>query len=202
MIINIENAGKRYNNNWIFRKLSLNFVSGGKYAITGPNGSGKSTLLRIISGSLTLSEGTVTYSNGKSQVGNEEIFSHISISAPYLDIPEEYSLAELIAFHVKFKKTVIPAAEMIAHMELEPAGNRQLKYFSSGMKQKVKLGIAILTNSPVLLLDEPCTALDAGAIKWYQQMVERYAANKTVLVFSNKRSEEYSFCSNFVTPFE
>ncbi len=201
MLITLKNAGKRYNSNWVFRNLAVEFKSLGKYAIIGPNGSGKSTLLRIISGILTLTEGKITYSDGVSQLNIETIYSQISLSAPYLDIPEEYSLREFISFHKNFKNLPLSISATIARMELEYAENRLLKYFSSGMKQRVKLGIAIMTDTPVLMLDEPATALDANALDWYQNLMVEYGAGKTILVFSNNKPEEYIFCNEVLTPF-
>lgn len=197
MNIQLTNAGKKYGPHWIFRHLSVEFTEGKKYVVLGPNGSGKSTLLKIVSGGATLSEGTIEYTGGAKKIKPEDIFKQVSVAAPWLDIPEEYDLEEIIVFHTQFKKFVknIPVKEAIKIIGLEHTREKHYRAFSSGMKQRVKLGLAILTDTPLLLLDEPVTALDNKAIEWYKEMIETYTQNRTVLVFSNSREEEYGFCT-------
>ncbi len=196
MNIKLSNVGKRFERNWIFRNLSLNFVQGRRYVVLGPNGSGKSTLLKVISGNVTVSEGTVEYSNTTSPVAVEDIFSQLTIAAPYLDLPEEYTLHEIISFHKTFKPFENDLAEkqVIDILELAHTREKNYKHFSSGMKQRVKLGLAILSKTPLLLLDEPSTALDAKSVLWYQNLIKDYGAGKTIIVFSNNKEEEYGFC--------
>lgn len=166
--------------------------------VLGPNGSGKSTLLKIVSGGATLSEGSMEYSLNNKILKPEEVFQYVSIAAPWLDIPEEYTLEEIITFHTQFKKLAdgISVKEAMKIIDLEHTREKHYRNFSSGMKQRVKLGLAILTDAPLLLLDEPVTALDAKSVQWYKEMIRQYAANKTILVFSNHREEEYGFCED------
>jgi ABC-type multidrug transport system ATPase subunit len=198
--IELTNAGKKYGRNWIFRNFSYSFNEENKYVILGPNGSGKSTLLKIISGGATLSEGDIKFSFRDKNVKPEEVFQYISIAAPWLDIPEEYTLEEIITFHGEFKQFVngVSVTDAIKIIGLGHTSEKHYKNFSSGMKQRVKLGLAILTNTPLLLLDEPATALDAKSVEWYKEMINEYAAEKTILVFSNSREEEFGFCKEQV----
>ncbi len=196
MKINLTSAGKKYAGNWVFRNFSCQFNEGTKQVILGPNGSGKSTLLKIISGGATLSEGSIEYSLKDTIIKPEEVFRHISIAAPWLDIPEEFTLEEIIAFHIQFKPFIkgLSLKDTIKIIDLMHTGEKHYKNFSSGMKQRVKLGLAILTDAPLLLLDEPVTALDAKSIQWYKDMINAYSMDRTILVFSNLREEEYGFC--------
>jgi ABC-2 type transport system ATP-binding protein len=195
--ITLSNAGKKYGRNWIFRNFSSSFRDSNNYVIIGPNGSGKSTLLKIISGGATLSEGEIEYSIRDKIVKPESIFSSVSIAAPWLDIPEEYTLDEIITFHLKFKPLVnqISVKDSLQIIGLEQTNEKHYKNFSSGMKQRVKLGLAILTDAPLLLLDEPATALDAKSIQWYKDMINEFAKDRTILVFSNNREEEFGYCN-------
>lgn len=167
--------------------------------VIGPNGSGKSTLLKIVSGGATLSEGKIEFTTNKT-LKPEEVFQHVAIAAPWLDIPEEYTLEEIITFHTTFKKFInkISVKEAIKIIDLEHTREKHYRNFSSGMKQRVKLGLAILTDTPILLLDEPVTALDAKSVQWYKDMINQYSLNKTILVFSNNREEEFGFCEERV----
>jgi ABC-type multidrug transport system ATPase subunit len=200
MNIQLTKAGKKYGRSWIFREFSFQFNDGKKYVVIGPNGSGKSTLLKIVSGGATLSEGAIEFTSGNKKLKPEDVFQYVSIAAPWLDIPEEYTLEEIIIFHTQFKKLInnISVKEAIKIIDLEHTREKHYRNFSSGMKQRVKLGLAILSDTPLLLLDEPATALDAKSVKWYQDMIAEYSKDKTIIVFSNNREEEFGFCEEKV----
>src|SRR5689334_19959921 len=103
MTISLSDAGKRFNREWIFRHFSYQFQHGRSYAITGPNGSGKSTLLQVLGGSLHFNEGSCDWSIDQKKLANEEIYNHVSICAPYLELIEEMTLQEFLDFHHGFK---------------------------------------------------------------------------------------------------
>ncbi len=191
MNISLKGIGKRYNRDWIFRNLSYELSAGNGYAILGANGSGKSTLLQVIAGSAMASEGNVEYSQEP-----ETIYKHLSIAAPYLELFEEYTLRESIDLQAKFKpyRDQLSTDAIIATLEMENAANKEVKYFSSGMKQRLKLGLAILSDVPLLLLDEPCSNLDHASVQWYQALLQKHSANRLIIVCSNRQKDEYSFC--------
>ena len=196
MRISLSDAGKRFNREWIFRKLHYSFESGSSYAITGPNGSGKSTLLQAIAGALTISEGKIVYQlNGKT-IDDDAVFRQIAIAAPYLELIEEMTATEFLSFHEGFKPFLpdhnIPG--MLATVGIEKAAHKQIRYYSSGMKQRLKLAQAVFSATPVLLLDEPTTNLDASGIAMYQSLMENYTSDRLVIVCSND-PQEYQFCS-------
>lgn len=202
MTISLTNTGKRYNREWIFRHCSYIFTSGKSYAITGPNGSGKSTLLQVIAGATLHNEGTVEYqATGNKQwaINNEQHYKNISIAAPYLELVEEMTAKEMLAFHSKFKSLIqsLSIEEMLKIVGLESAANKQIRYFSSGMKQRLKLAQAFFSNTPVLLLDEPTTNLDADGTALYQTLISNYTKDKLVIVSSNVK-EEYGFCEEVI----
>ncbi len=241
MEIQLEQAGKRFNRDWIFRKLTYTFQQGNTYAITGVNGSGKSTLLQSIAGSTNVSEGKVLYFFGgesqkteerrekiqdsrqrtedrgqkeefrsqktedrvqetdggteQSAISSEDIYQHISITAPYLELIEEMSVTEFLQFHASFKPLMLSIPEIISIIGLEKAAQKQIRYYSSGMKQRVKLAQAVFSTAPILLLDEPCTNLDKNGYELYHQLIENYCSNKLVIVCSNDENE-MDFCLN------
>lgn len=195
--INLNNIGKRYNFEWIFRKLNYDFTSENNYVILGANGSGKSTLLQVIAGNLTHSEGDFKFQIADSIVETENLFKELSYCAPYLDLFEEFTLTESIAFQEKFKpfQAGLDVKKIIELTELEKSKDKQLKYFSSGMKQRVRLALAVLADTPLLLLDEPASNLDKKAIDWYQKLVTDYSKNRLIIVASNQQEYEYPFCN-------
>ena len=198
MKITLENIGKRFNREWIFRNISHEFLIGNKYSILGTNGSGKSTLLQIIAGAVSQTEGEITWqkANGTRQM-EEALFKKNSYAAPYLEFAEEMTWKEAVKFHGKFKQFVSGFSEekIIQLSGLEASADKELRNFSSGMKQRAKLTLAILSDTPLLLLDEPSTNLDANAVKWYQNLISEFAKEKLVIVCSNYNKEEYSFCN-------
>ncbi|MES2285937.1 MAG: ATP-binding cassette domain-containing protein [Bacteroidota bacterium] len=197
MQIKLNNVGKRYNYEWIFRKVNYEFTSENNYVILGGNGSGKSTLLQVITGNLMQSEGEVNYTILDSKIENENIFKHLSFAAPYLDLFEEFTLAESIEFQAKFKPFYkeLDTKKIIELTQLEKAKDKQLKQYSSGMKQRVRLALAILSDTPLLLLDEPTSNLDKKAIDWYQDLINNYSQNRLIFVCSNQQEYEYPFCN-------
>ena len=202
MQITLSNTGKRFNREWIFRHCSYTFTSGKSYAITGPNGSGKSTLLQVIAGATLHNEGTVDYQttdNGQQTTDSAYHYKSISIAAPYLELIEEMKAKEMLSFHSKFKPLIqtLSVEEMLKIVGLENAINKQLRYFSSGMKQRLKLAQAFFSNTPVLLLDEPTTNLDADGIALYLHLIKNYTKDKLVIVSSNVK-EEYGFCEEVI----
>ncbi len=199
MNITLSNTGKRFNREWIFRHCSYTFTSGKNYAITGPNGSGKSTLLQVIAGATLHNEGTIEYNNGDKLTSNEKHYSNISIAAPYLELIEEMTAKEMLTFHSKFKPLIqsLSIEDMLKIVGLEKAVNKQLRYFSSGMKQRLKLAQAFFSKTPVLLLDEPTTNLDADGVALYIKLISNYTKDKLVIVSSNVK-EEYGFCEEVI----
>jgi len=199
MKINLTKLGKRFNRDWIFRNLDFQFDSGKHYAITGPNGSGKSTLLQIISGSSIYNEGNITYFENEKSFSPEKIFQKISFAAPYLDMIEEMTLTEFFSFHNKMKGWIptVDTKEIIFLSSLENAAHKQIRYFSSGMKQRVKLAQAIFSNTPIVLLDEPLTNLDEEGVSLYHLLIEKHCKNRLLIISSNDK-KEYSFCDEII----
>lgn len=197
MQIELTNLGKRFNRQWIFRKLNFTFQSGNAYAIIGYNGSGKSTLLQIIAGAMEKSEGSFVYKNEKGLIQPEHIFRHVSFSAPYLELIEELTLTEFFEFHFQLKPIMpgLTISDVIAEVALTGARNKQIRQFSSGMKQRAKLGQAFFSHVPVLFLDEPTSNLDTTGIELYHRLVKDYGKERLLIICSNDE-QEIHFCDH------
>jgi ABC-type multidrug transport system ATPase subunit len=197
MNITLQNIGRRFNREWIFRGIDYTFENTGSYAVLGANGSGKSTLLQVLNGSLVPSEGVISYFDSDKNVEATDVFSHLSLAAPYLEVIEEFSLNEMIDFHFKFKqfKAGMDKNAVADILNLEGSRNKLIKYFSSGMKQRLKLALAFCADTPMLMLDEPTSNLDTQGIDWYLGLVEQFSENRLTIVCSNQE-HEYSFCTN------
>jgi ABC-type multidrug transport system ATPase subunit len=192
--------GKNFGKEWLFRNLSFNIQEGGRVVILGPNGSGKSTLLQIISGYMVPTEGTILWHKNKLDFPREKLFSTLSYSAPYLELFEELTPIELINFQRVNKPFMhsLTNHEILQIAQLDMYANRPVRFFSSGMKQRLKNALAILSDTALLLLDEPCSNFDKAAIDWYGITIEKYAVGKTIIVCSNHQSNEYSFCNQSI----
>lgn len=198
MTISLSDAGKRFNREWIFRHFNYTFETGQTYAITGPNGSGKSTLLQVLSGGMMINEGDCKWLAVNDKIiDTEKVYSHMAICAPYLEVVEEMTLREFLNFHHGFKPFLagITTDFIITKIGLEKAVDKQIRYYSSGMKQRVKLAQCIFSDTPIVLLDEPCTNLDDAGIELYHSLVDAYCKNRLVVVSSNDEVE-YRFCQH------
>lgn len=198
--IKLSEAGKRYQFEWVFKNLSLEIPPLTKIAVTGSNGSGKTTLLRCLSGQVPLTEGNLEYKINGKVLPEDKYYQYLTISAPYLELPEEFTLKELLHFHFSFKNKSagLDIKQMAGIMYLESSINKQILYFSSGMKQRVKLGLCFFSDVPLLLLDEPTSNLDREGINWYHNLIKDHGIDKTILVCSNDL-REYDFCEQVIS---
>jgi ABC-type multidrug transport system ATPase subunit len=196
MLISLRKISKKFNYEWIFRDVEYTFEAGNSYVILGSNGSGKSTLMQIVAGNLLPTSGKINYSDGTKEISPDTIYRFTSISAPYLELIEEFTMDEILEFHRKFKpfRNNLENKQIIEMSGLSRVKNKPIRYFSSGMKQRVKLTLAILSDTKIVLLDEPASNLDKQAVDWYQQLVGSNSENRIFIVCSNSQVHEYSFC--------
>ena len=216
--IKLDDVGKRFRYEWIFRNLSTTFEGGKTYALLGSNGSGKSTLMKILSGHLSPSAGKITFTIDEEKQDEDNIYKHISYAAPYVELIEELTLTEMIQFHIKFKplsKGVLSDSKtltvngLIEILNFDKSRHKEIRFFSSGMKQRLKLALAICSDSPILLLDEPTTNLDAQGVAWYRQLMSRFTVsegnldsfgkegNRLTIIASNIE-HDYDFCDKML----
>jgi ABC-type multidrug transport system ATPase subunit len=156
-------------------------------------------LLQLISGSAVYNEGKIDYLLHGKHFSADRVFQKISFAAPYLDTIEELTLTEFFLFHDKMKGwlSTVTTKEIIHLSSLENAAHKQIRYFSSGMKQRVKLAQAIFSNVPIVLLDEPLSNLDAEGVSLYHRLVEQFCKNRLLIISSNE-PKEYSFCDTII----
>ncbi len=187
MTIALTQAGKRFGYEWIFRGLTYRFEAGTSYALTGPNGAGKSTLMKVLCGHLSLSKGEIHFEENGRRVEPDVVYRRISMAAPYIELIEELTLSELVHFHARmrpFRNNIAPD-QVMEMLQLKGARHKAIRFFSSGMKQRLKLALAIYTEAPILLLDEPTTNLDTAGVRWFAELLEAHSAGRIVVVASN-----------------
>jgi ABC-type multidrug transport system ATPase subunit len=194
--VQIDSLGKKFGSEWIFRNIFFEISPNDKVVVLGGNGSGKSTLLQILSGFVTPNEGAVSYSLNNIPVEESKLKDHVSFASPYLQLVDDFTLLEMVEHATVFKpfKNKLSVKDVIALIELDHAKNKFVRQLSSGMRQRLKLGLAILADTPLLLLDEPVSNLDRDAINWYKSILQKYSEGRTIIVCSNNIEDEYFLC--------
>lgn len=197
MQVQLLDIGRRFNQGWIFRHLDQTFKTNEHTVFRGANGSGKSTLLQIVLGNLTASEGEVKFLMNQEELDHEGLLHHVSICAPYQELIEEFTLLENLRFQAKLMRfrNGLSVDHIVDILRLKEHVNKELRSFSSGMKQRVKLAMAILADTQLVLLDEPASNLDQSGIAWYNDLVKEHKNDRLFLVCSNSLGEEFEFCS-------
>lgn len=196
MQVILRNVSKSFGNEHVIRDLSHTFEPGSRTAILGPNGSGKSTLLQLVAGALMPTSGRIEHSLNGSAIDPDDVYRHVAIAAPYLNLYEDLSLRETIENHARFKslRNGIHPKELARMAYLEEHWEKPVRNFSSGMKQRLKLVLAILGDVPLLLLDEPSSNLDAQAVEWMQRLLIGHLDGRTLIVASNRNEAETRVC--------
>lgn len=196
--IHIQHISKKFQRNLLYKDFSLDVFPQDKIAITGPNGSGKSTLLKLIIGLISPTSGRIEYKCNQQLIERSKWHRYVNVAAPYMSLMDDFTVLECMEHINSFRQFQLPPSEMIKLLELAQHLHKPVKYFSSGMKQKLKLMLAILDVAPVLLLDEPLSNLDERNTQWYSEMIHQWAMSKTIIVFSNHQKKEYFFCNKQV----
>lgn len=191
MKIELQQVSKRYIRDWVFKNVAATFEGAGVYALLGSNGSGKSTLLRLIAGMQQISSGQIVYEIEGKKIEADNLYQCVGFCAPAMDVIEEMTLSEFLHFHFSFKK-ILPGwtvDRIITALEMEAVRHKFIHDFSSGMKQRAKLAQAFFSDTPFLLLDEPCSNLDLKGVAMYQDWLQELGKDRLVVVASNDERE-------------
>lgn len=183
---------KRFTRRPVVRDFGYRFAPGSATAVSGHNGSGKSTLLRLLSGQLLPTGGEVAYRLGGTPVPTEERYRQVSLTGPYLELIEELSGGELLDFHARVRglRQNLRPADLWARLNWSRGLRRQrIASYSSGMKQRIRLLLALATEAPCVMLDEPTANLDAEGVDWYRHLLADWTDGRTVVVASNEERD-------------
>jgi len=192
ILCELSDLGYSYGKKRIFRNLSAQVQSGKIHLITGPNGSGKSTLLRLLSSAIEPEEGSMRYSIEGREPDEELLRNEISLVAPYLELPEEFNLDELISFQIRFLSDDSGESyyrQLAEYFGLEKAMDKPVSEYSTGMKQKAKFVLSLGMNRPVWLLDEPASNLDVASCGLLHQLLRDNMHKRLIILASNDPSE-------------
>lgn len=187
MMIDAQGIGKRFGTQWIFRNVNLALKPGSTYAITGSNGSGKSTLLKTLAGLVTQNEGTITYTLEQQAISADMFPAHLSFSSPYMELIEELTVGEMVNFHASMRPLLVSLEELSEQIKI--SNDLEIRNLSSGMKQRLKLALAIFTKGSALFVDEPTANFDNEWSNWYLETISKYRGNRLVIIASNHEAE-------------
>lgn len=196
MHIELSQIGRKFGYQNVFSGVDLVFEEGDTAAILGGNGSGKSTLIKIIYGALLPTSGKIFRKSNGADINAEQSPFKISLASPYFELIEELGAEEFLFFYTKFKP-VLPQfspQDVLEIAYLHETKGKEIRHFSSGMKQRFRLALAMLSDVKVILLDEPVSNLDPRGVEWYRSLIRDYRGDRTIIVGSNFNEEEISFC--------
>lgn len=198
--LELEKIGVQFGRSAVLKSVSCTFHQNTISGIAGPNGSGKSTLLKIISGNLSPGKGQIQYyAQTGTTISKDDLYCHLSFSAPYMELPEELKFRELLDFVGSLSpwKDGLKTSDLLEISGLEPFADKKIKEFSSGMKQRAKLVSTILRQTDLLLLDEPTTNLDQKAKSWFFELLDQHGENRIVILASNEEGD-LSICEQLI----
>jgi ABC-type multidrug transport system ATPase subunit len=184
-----KNLTKRYGKTIALQEVSFTIEAGEAVAFWGANGAGKTTTLRCLLG-LQGFEGQLT-------VNGIDVAHHAKAARAAIGyVPQEaafydMTVLETLSFYARLKKTDPQRVEaVLKQIQLEAHQHKRVNMLSGGMKQRLALGVALLADPPVLVLDEPTANLDVQAQRDFLHTVQTLNQSGKTVVFSSHRLDE------------
>ncbi len=193
--LEVSNAAKIFGRKALFEKISFVVKAGDSFAITGKNGSGKSTLVKILCGLLSPSKGNIVYSVNELPLKLEELYSQIGLVSPYLNMYDEFSGEENLQLFMKIRGMNVDGeaiSVLLKEFNIFEHRKKEVRFYSSGMKQRLKYCSALLHRPVVLYLDEPTANLDEAGIAIVREVMKKQRENG-VLIFATNENEDLQY---------
>lgn len=178
----VAGIGRRFGPRWIFRGIEFELAKGDSLCVLGANGSGKSTLLRILAGLLSATEGSVD---------PKPCDSRATLGYASLDLAlyQQLTAQEHLELAARLRGLPSPRFELLDTVGLSDVGGKPAGLFSSGMRARLKLALAIQHEPPVLLLDEPSAPLDESGREIVSRIVAEQRERGAVVIATNDQSD-------------
>lgn len=196
MEIQFRNASRNFPGQLVFKDLNLKIEEGSRWAILGGNGSGKSTFLKTAFGALSLSKGAVEHHHNNQLLSLQAAALKIGYAAPYLELIEELEVFNFLKKAQDFRPFKAPyqAESVLERALLKEAARKKIRNLSSGMKQRLKLCLALLSEVDLIILDEPSSNLDQAGSQWYRDLLQEELDGRSLLVGTNYNEDEGFLC--------
>ncbi len=187
MILKVTTLSKYFNLSPIFRDLSLTVNSGEKIGLNGPNGSGKTTLLKMISGITSIDSGEIQINglevNPEQTNSRKNVFYLGHSVGLYPGLTGQENLEFMAGLYSQSTSTI---PDILSKVGLGTNESKLLKFYSQGMRQRLKLASALVIDPNVLLLDEPLTGLDPDGIQLFETILSNWdSRGKTMVIVSH-----------------
>lgn len=187
---------KKFDRKAIFENINFSLKRGSATAITGRNGSGKSTLIKIIANLLSETSGELNLFLGGEKQKKETLYKFLGFVSPYLNLYDEFTGYENLKLVSDIRGIGYENIDtVLKRVGLYPRRNDQLKIYSSGMKQRLKVAFSILHNPEVLLLDEPTSNLDLEGVGVIDDIANEYKKDRILIIATND-AHERSLCDS------
>ncbi|WP_032123005.1 ABC transporter ATP-binding protein [Clostridium amazonitimonense] len=187
--VNIENLKKSYDGKTnALNNISLSIPKGEIFGFLGPNGSGKTTTVRILNGVLSATSGYAEILGIPVGESNLEIHRLCGVmtesSSCYENLTAKQNLMFFGKMHEMDEKSLNERTNFILkRLDLLDVGNKKVKSFSTGMKKRLSLGLALVHNPKVLFLDEPTSGLDPENAVNVTRLIKELAEENQVTIF-------------------
>ena len=184
-MIQVSGLHKSFGKNKVLTDLDLTIDKPGIYAVLGPNGSGKTTLIKCMLGMVIADAGNLEVLNGRVRRG-WKYRDGINYLPQIANFPANLRVRELIKMIKDIRRRPGREEELISLFELQPYLSKKLNTLSGGTRQKVNIVLALMFDSPLIILDEPTTGLDPATLINLKKLIDREKkAGKTFLVSSH-----------------
>lgn len=205
-VISLENVTKIYKSkkkkSTVVDRVSFDIEEGHIYGLIGPNGAGKTTIMKMIGGLAMQDEGSISLFGKTGEKELDKVRDRISfmIEAPII---EGGMTARQNMEFIRYIRGVASKEridEILEFVGLADTGDKLAKRFSLGMKQRLGIGMALLPDPDVLVLDEPVNGLDPEGIAYVRHILKKLCVEdkKTILISSHLLTELYELCTDFI----
>jgi ABC-type multidrug transport system ATPase subunit len=165
----------------------------GPTVLLGANGSGKSSTLAMLAGQLAPDQGLLEFRQGQRALSEDEWMKHVTLAAPWMELPGHLTLLEALDFHGTFRTPrtgELGWTSLVATSGLRVDAQVPVRAWSSGQRQRLALALALGTQTSAVLLDEPASNLDHDGITWFQKVLASVSTCTTVVVATNDEKKE------------
>ena len=197
-VISLKGLTKVYGDKRVVDNFSLDVEKGHIYGLIGPNGAGKTTIMKMIAGLTDPAEGEIElFGSGKDLDANRERTSFM-IEAPYLD--KSFTARENMEYISRLRGVADSSKidEILELVGLANTGKKLVKHFSLGMKQRLGIGLALLNDPKLLVLDEPVNGLDPLGIQELRALIRSFPEKGITVIISSHILSEIQQTADYI----
>ena len=201
-MIEVTGLSKRYGTYLAVKNVNFSINRGEVVGFLGPNGAGKSTIMNILTGYLSLTQGTVTVDGFDVVENPEDVKKRIGYLPEIPPLYIDMTVKEYLNFIYDLKKVKFPKRahidEVMRLVQIEHVQTRLIKNLSKGYRQRVGFAQALMGNPDVLILDEPTVGLDPKQIIEIRNLIAKLGKNHTIILSSHILSEIQAVCKRVI----